>query len=224
MPLLVTVTKLEDVNEKYRSLYTEKDGVFTLDKDVQSEDITPLKNAKEHEKQERLKAQVKLDELAEEKLKWEIREAELKGETEKAERLKQEALDKQKADYESAHKEENSSLKDRIYNLTVGKLQSEIAAEVYLRPGAMNLEAIKNRIKLNDKDEAYIVDSNDATMSKSEYIKELRADKDMAPFIKAGDGSGGGSHQHKQQQRDHSGLSDMDKKKARLKAKDPTLE
>jgi len=218
-----TLDTLENIDEKYHIFYTEKDGKFELDENLRGEDTTALKNAKEHEKAERVKLQKKLDKAKADAEAWEIKKAELEGRTEDAERLKQEALDRQKSEYEKAHNDEVSGLKSRIEKLTIGKLESEVAANVYVKPEVMDLKFIRDRIKLNDKDEAYVVDKNGATMDVADFISELKEDESMAMFMKAGSGQGGGSEKEHGKGKNE-GLSDMQKKKSALKQKYPDLE
>lgn len=224
MKLKNKLDTLEGLEEKYHALYTEVDGVYNLDPDIVAEDTSALQTAKEHEKKEREKAQKKAEKLAHEKEAWAIEKAELEGDKEKAEQLRTEALDRQKAEYDRANQAEKDALKNRIHDLTVGKLQDEIASEVYIKPGVMNLSFIEERIKLNDKDEAYILDANGATMSKADFVAELKGDENMAMFIKAGDGAGGGTKPATSGGAPSGGDAELAQKKAAMRAKYPGLE
>lgn len=222
MALSNTIAKIEDVAEAYRVHYSDVDGILTLDKNLQTENIDNLLSAKQHEKEAKDKALKEAKKLQAEKDAWNIEKAELQGDKEKADKLRQDAIDRVKSETDKDYKEKIESRDKRIHDLTIGRLQDDIASEVYIKPSAMNLSFISDRIKLNDKDESYIVDSLGATMNKADFIKELKSDESMSMFIKAGDGSGGGTKQNASSS--DGGLSPMQKKIEHLKAIDKTLE
>jgi len=224
--LKTNIEKLEDVSEKYRAHYTKSGDSFVLDSELQGEDFTALKNAKQHEKDATTKAKAELitarAEAKADKEAWEIKKAELEGRTADADKLRQDALDRQKADFQVQSKADLADRDKKIYDLTVGALLNEIANQVYSQPGKMNLASIEARIKLGEDNKAFIQDANGATMTTESCISELRNEEGMEAFIRAGSGSGGGTRRGGNNN-SNSGNKNDDFKRL-LMQNDPTLE
>lgn len=190
MPLENTVDSLDSIDEKYQAFYSEKEGKFELDENLRVSDPSEeLLNAKNREKEARKAAEAKAMELEEQIEADKLKFAEAQGNKDEIERLKQEALDRQKA----AHDAELSESKKLIHDLTIGRTLDKIASEVYINPDVINLSSIEERIKLSeDGKSTYITNKLGETITMDVLIEELRADESMAFAIKAKSGSGGG--------------------------------
>jgi len=224
--LKTTIEKLEDVSEKYRAHYTKSGDSFILDSELQGEDVTALINAKQHEKDATTKAKAELvtarAQAKADKEAWEIKKAELEGRTADADKLRQDALDRQKADFQVQSKADLADRDKTIHDLTAGALLNEVANDVYSNPKRTNLDHIKARIKVGDDHKAFIQDANGATMSTADYIAELKNEAGMEKFLRAGSGSGGGTRRGGNNN-SNSGNKNDDFKRL-LMQNDPTLE
>jgi len=185
-----TIDNLDDVEEKYQGFYSEKDGAYQLDDVLKGEDVTALKNAHERQKADRIAAEEKAKKLQEQIEATAIALAKANGNNEEAERLTQIKLDKQKA----IHEQELRDAKKLNHELTIGMTRDSIAAEVYLKANAWKMTDMESRIKLSDDGRStYLVNSIGETVTRDEFIADLRSDESMAFAIRAGNASGGGS-------------------------------
>ena len=190
MGLENTLETLDGLSDRRKALYTEKDGKFELDEDYQTEDINPLKNALQRQKEANATAKEKEAELQAIIDDNALKLAEAAGDKKEVERLKQVALDKQKG----AHDAELAESKKTIHDLTIGMKLSAIAAEIYIHPAGVNLTELESRIKLGEDGKTVsLVNKLGEKVTEKEIIDEFKADESMAYAIKAGAGAGGGA-------------------------------
>lgn len=189
MALENTLETLEGLSDRTAALYSENNGKFELDEKFRGPDTAALLSAKNHEKEAKQKALDELIALRRQQEEQAIELATAKGDTKEADKLRQEALDRQKA----AHDAELAKDKQKIHELTIGLSRDSVAAEVYLNPQGVNLSSLESRIKLQDDGlTTYFVNALGETITRETLIDELRADEKMAFAIRAGNASGGG--------------------------------
>jgi hypothetical protein len=193
------LSNLDGLSDEHKALYAEKDGKFLL-KLEGYEDPTALKNAKNHEKAARQKAELDLKTLRTEfdELKSTIDDdkqnkhrktgnvAELDASwNEKFENLK------------TAHAKELASRDSKISKLLVDNVADTMAAELSETPEFL-VELIKKRLKVEDGadgPETRVVDANGALSASTieELREEFKSNKKYAAVIRGSSASGGGS-------------------------------
>ena len=191
MGLENTLETLDGMSDRRKALYTEKDGKFELDEDYRTEDINPLKNALQRQKDANTAAKEKEAELQAIIDDNAMKLAEAAGDKKEVERLKQAALDKQK----SAHDAELSESKQLIHDLTIGSARDSIAREIYIDSETLKTPLLDSSVKLEDDGRSvFYVNSLGEKITRAELVILLNADERMTGHLKAGKGSGGGSN------------------------------
>jgi hypothetical protein len=232
--LKTNIEKLDDVSERYRMHYTKSGDSFILDSELQGEDVTALKNAKQHEKDATTKAKAELvaarADAQARKEAWEIEKAVLQGRTADADKLQQEALDRQKeafrvqsaaelAEMKGKYEASEKAREDQVCNT----LLDMITNTVYDMPSVMDFSKLRERIKIGDDGVAFFTDLSGAKMSNNDITSELKNEEGMERFLRAGYGSGGGARQSGANNGNNNSNKN-DEFKRRLMRNDPTLE
>lgn len=185
MGLKYKVEKIEDVDEKFRDLYTQADKddatkgfVLAVDELPQPEDTSALKNALERERARADKA---------------IADARAKGEDVEAIRKDSESRIKNlQEQIESVAKDAKKALRD--------KTAFELATKLFGDSAEIALPAIKTRLRWADEDGKTVIrvlgtDGKASAASLTDLEAELRGNKAYAPILKVGQASGSGASQ-----------------------------
>jgi hypothetical protein len=198
MALKRTYEKREDIPKGAEEHYKEADGKWVLDSD--HEDVTPLRNAKDHEKKARQQAEADLkaarDELA--KLQDEVddirRGAVPKGDVEKLEASYKKKLETREAELTGKIKGLEGTVNKHLKDGTATKL----AAELFTSPGA-GLPHVLSRLTVVEENGEYVTKVLDANGQPSastieDLKKEILQNKDLAPILVGSRASGGGAN------------------------------
>jgi hypothetical protein len=226
MALKFRIKKLEDVAEELRGLYTEKDGEFVLTVDGLEgvEDTEALRNAKQHEKAAREKAEADLKlakkEAADLKKALEDKEDEAHREAGNVEALDnswKEKFEKLKGEYEGRIEGLNGNLSKVLVDREAIRLASELAVE---GSADVLLPHIRSRLAIDDRDgEPRTVvlgaDGKPSALTVDELKTEISTNKAFAPIIVGSKAGGGGATN----QQGGGGASKIDWSKASPKEK-----
>jgi hypothetical protein len=193
MTLKETLSSLDGLDDRTKALYNEVGGEFILHEDFRNEDISGLKNALEKLKAERVEHKKMIADGKKLADNYALELAKSSNDVEEVKRLKQEALTAQKKAIDDEKVEIQKDLKtarDTIYNLTVGAEVERINNEIYTHKNVHKMTNIQDRISLEDGEIIY-KNNFGSPILQSEFINELKTDKDMLAFIKASEASGG---------------------------------
>lgn len=205
MSLKLKVKSLEEVDSKFHALYQEQNGEYVLAIEGM-EDTGALKRAKEHEKQARLEAEKRLEEIerkardaelaAEEAKQKAVEEAARKsGDFAALEKSYQEKLAKREAEL----KQQVEGLTGNINNLLVDNVAAQIANEIGLDGSSQILiPHIKSRLAAEQRDGKFVTVVRDAEGKPSaSTLDDLKAEFTgnaiFAPVLKGNKASGGGA-------------------------------
>jgi hypothetical protein len=207
MSLKLKVEKLDDVSEAHRALYTEdKDGGGYVLGVEGLEDTGALKRAKEHEVNERKKAEARAKALEDEKKTAE--EARRKAAEDAARaagdtKALEESWKKKYADDLAAKDTEYTGKLSKqdatIRRLLVSDVASKIASELAL-PGSSGplAQLISGRLAVEERDGDHVTVVRDlqgkpSALTLDDLRKEISNDKALAPLLVGSKGSGGGA-------------------------------
>jgi hypothetical protein len=197
--LKYTIEKLEDVDEKYRDEYEEKDGKFVL----KVEGVPEAKSIDTSDFENRIKAlEANNRKLLDEKKK--VKEDALKktGDIDALEKSWQEKIDQIKTEHDEALK----SYESTISELTSGAAARDFVSNVFKSDVAeIVMPHISKRLTTEYKDGKPVVRVLDATgnpsaMSIDDLKKEFQTNDKFAPFVIGSKASGGGDFGTKQKQ------------------------
>lgn len=202
MALKHKVTSLDEVAEKYRALYTQLGNEYVLDDEVK-EDTTSLKNAKDHEKAERQKAEQRAS-VAESRLK-QIDDKDAETASKKARADKDiESIDATwQARFDSNAEELNAKICDKdaaIHKLVIKSTAMGIATKIAI-PGtakflAQDLEARLEVGERNGEIVALVKDANGVASGATtlDALQQSFVDNpEYASLIVGSKASGGGA-------------------------------
>lgn len=199
------IASLDDVEEKYRALYTEQaDGTFSLDVQIEGADSAEgLKNNNYELKKEKLKLQEKLDALEKEKAKLEEQDMMDQNKFQELLEAKTKAWEAEKTQLMEKTGTLESRLKDNALNTALKNLASELAGD-----RALLIEPhLKSRLTITGEDGDFKVQvmdgaGNPSIMTTEQLAEEFRNNAAYAPILKGrnstgagagGDGDGAGS-------------------------------
>lgn len=185
MALKRILESLDGVPADVAKEYTEVDGKFVLD--IEGDDLTPLKNAKNHEREAHNQTKAKL----------------IKAEQDLLD-LRRGAVSKDDLDaIETSYKgkltegeEREKALKKRIDRLTIGSKATEIANKLFTAPGLVT-SMIAKRLTVEieeDGEPVYRVKGQDgkaSALTLADLEKELVANEELRAILKGSSGSGG---------------------------------
>lgn len=192
------IASLNDVDEKYRGLYTEQsDGTFLLVLDIEGMgDIDGLKQNNYDLKGEKIKLQERLDELEEQDKK---RKDQNLLDDKKYDELLQ-SKEKAWQDKFDAQETRTNTLLESVKTSTLNSALTSLATELAGERSALLEPHLKSRLNVEEKDGAFTVSINDvngnaSAMTLEQLSEEFKANKVYAPLLKGRDssGSGGGS-------------------------------
>ncbi len=189
------IDNLEDVEEKYRALYTEENGKFVLDKDIVGDgEQSGLKENTEKLKAEKLRIQAELDSILKDQKEKEADELSAKGEYEKLLAIKTDEFEKSKEQLTTRADKAETALKDSLISLEVSHIASELFAdpETFQHLVAARVQAVE----VDGKTTVQITDANgnpSPTMTAEHLIAEFKGVEKYKNYIKGVDSSGGGA-------------------------------
>ena len=193
------VASLDEVNEKYQSLYSEQDdGTFSLDSEISnSSSVTGLSENNKKLKSEKIKLREKLESLEQDNKERE--EKLLEDEKDFVTRM-----EKRQTNWSSektAFQTENHSLVEQIKSSKLAQRVSLISAELFGENADLLQGQVQSRMRVEQDDGGkfvfQILDDNfqESNLSEKQLIEELRANPRLQPFIQGRKSSGGGSEQ-----------------------------
>lgn len=199
MKLKKRVKSLDDVNEKYRDLYVEKDGEFVLEIEGE-EDTGALKRAKEHEKDRRKEAEQKARDLEEQlgTVKEQLETLEnSKGDGEKDVAKLEAKWKKKLEDRERELTDQLEGSKKELNTLLVDNVADRLASELSDSPAVLRPH-IKSRLTVEYVDGKPTTRIKDADgelspMTVDELKAEFMSNDDFASVVKGSAGSGSGA-------------------------------
>lgn len=195
------IDSLDGLDESTRALYTEKDGKFVLGVDglPQGEDVTGLKN-KVTELLNEKKESERLRKEAEDKARQEREEALRKsGNVEELEKSWSEKYSRRETELSQQLETERTTLSAQIRDLTVGRMATDLAAELAVQGSAKALlPHLERRLGVETRDgkPTVVVLGQDGKLSAAtvdELKKEFASDPAFAPLIAGSKASGGGA-------------------------------
>lgn len=213
MRLKATVESLEQVEEQYRGLYEERDGVFRLSVEgVEFEDdVKGLRSALEKERKARRDAEKRLGSLPADfdPEKWaELTEAQKRAEEDKAKQAGKwddwkKQLQEQHAKELRERDEKLGTLQSRLNNLLVTSVAAQEIAKLegstkLLMP---HIERMTKVVDVDGEPVARVVDEHGQErlgksgepMTIAELVSEMRESDDFAAAFKGSGASGGGA-------------------------------
>ena len=191
------IDNLDGVDEKFHSLYTEKDGKFVLT-GVEIEDVAGLKGSlkKERDANEQLQKDVKALKSGQDELKkLKMKQAEDGGDFESIKKQMNDAHAEEKSTWESEKSGYKSQLTDlKINNTAMDAISKERGNTELLMP------YIKNRTRMNDDGTVQVLDGKGQPMVNdqgenlgiTDLVKELKSDNSFAGAFEGTGHSGGG--------------------------------
>lgn len=195
------IDSLDGLDDSTRALYTEKDGKFVLGIDglPQGEDVTGLKN-KVAELLNEKKESERLRKEAEDKARLEREEALRKsGNVEELEKSWSEKYTRRETELSQQLENERTTLNAQIRDLTVGRMATDLAAELAVQGSAKALlPHLERRLGVETRDgkPTVVVLGHDGKLSAAtvdELKKEFASDPAFAPLIAGSKASGGGA-------------------------------
>ena len=195
------IDSLDGLDDSTRALYTEKDGKFVLGVDglPQGEDVTGLKNKLAELLSEKKEAEQKRKD-AEETARKEREEALRKsGNVEELEKSWSEKYTRREMELSQQLETERTTLSAQIRDLTVGRMATDLAAELAVQGSAKALlPHLERRLGVETRDgkPTVVVLGQDGKLSAAtvdELKKEFASDPVFAPLIAGSKASGGGA-------------------------------
>ena len=195
------IDSLDGLDDSTRALYTEKDGKFVLGVDglPQGEDVTGLKNKLAELLSEKKEAEQKRKD-AEETARKEREEALRKsGNVEELEKSWSEKYTRRETELSQQLETERTTLSAQIRDLTVGRMATDLAAELAVQGSAKALlPHLERRLGVETRDgkPTVVVLGQDGKLSAAtvdELKKEFASDPAFAPLIAGSKASGGGA-------------------------------
>ncbi|GAA0907664.1 hypothetical protein GCM10009552_15910 [Rothia nasimurium] len=195
------IDSLDGLDDSTRALYTEKDGKFVLGVEgiPQGEDVSGLKN-KVTELLNEKKESERLRKEAEDKARQEREEALRKsGNVEELEKSWSEKYTRRETELSQQLETERTALSAQIRDLTVGRMATDLAAELAVQGSAKALlPHLERRLGVETRDgkPTVVVLGQDGKLSAAtvdELKKEFASDPAFAPLIAGSKASGGGA-------------------------------
>lgn len=195
------IDSLDGLDDSTRALYTEKDGKFVLGVEgiPQGEDVSGLKN-KVTELLNEKKESERLRKEAEDKARQEREEALRKsGNVEELEKSWSEKYTRRETELSQQLETERTTLSAQIRDLTVGRMATDLAAELAVQGSAKALlPHLERRLGVETRDgkPTVVVLGQDGKLSAAtvdELKKEFASDPAFAPLIAGSKASGGGA-------------------------------
>lgn len=199
MALKIRYEKKSDIPKGSEEHYTEKDGVWVLDADY--EDVSALKNAKEHEKSKRVAAETKATEL---QTQLEATRTELEGVREGA--IPKSDVDALKRSYQTkydtdiaAERAKAGTLQTQVDRLVLGTTVDKMALELF---GPANQiigrPHVASRLRLEEENGEQVVkvvdkDGKPSALTLADLQKEMLQDKTFAGILVGSRAAGGGA-------------------------------
>ncbi len=187
-----TINDLTDVEEEYRSLYSENgEGSFSLNIEVEGSgvtetDIDGLKRNQQALKAEKLRLKEKLDNLESQLNTKEEQELESKGQYDQLiQRKEQEFKEKlEQADEKTA--QATTLYKDSLITTELNDLATELAGD----RAKLLMPHLRDRISVDDENHLIYQDASD----RESLLKEFKNNSLFAPILKDRDSSGGSAN------------------------------
>ena len=195
------IDSLDGLDDSMRALYTEQDGKFVLGVEgiPQGEDVSGLKN-KVTELLNEKKESERLRKEAEDKARQEREEALRKsGNVEELEKSWSEKYTRRETELSQQLETERTTLSAQIRDLTVGRMATDLAAELAVQGSAKALlPHLERRLGVETRDgkPTVVVLGQDGKLSAAtvdELKKEFASDPAFAPLIAGSKASGGGA-------------------------------
>lgn len=198
MALKIRYEKKDQIPKGAEEHYTEKDGAWVLDADY--EDVTALKNAKEHEKNKRIAAEAKVTEVTGqlEEVRTElnsVREGAIpKADVEALKNSYQQKYDRDTAELNNRLAAQDAQLNGLVLGSTVDKL----AGELFDKNAEIGKPHVRARLKLVNENGAQVVrvldkEGKETAFTVDDLKKEMLQDKTFAGILVGSRGSGSGA-------------------------------
>ncbi len=187
-----TINELTEVEEEYRSLYSENgDGGFSLnieveDSGVTESDVEGLKRNQQALKAEKLRLKEKLDSLEIQLNTKEESELEAKGQYDQLLQRKEEEFKEKLAQADTRADEATTLYKDSIISAELSTVANELAGE----RAKLLMPHLKDRITVDDDNNLVYTDASD----RESLLKEFKNNDLFAPILKGRDSSGGSAN------------------------------
>lgn len=194
---IITPEEHKKLSAHLQSEYKEADGAFVLDL-TDYEDTTALKNAKDHEKKAREKAQLELKEAKAALIALtEERDGMLSGTIPKADAEKlRKSYDEKIAKIEKDLGDKVTNAHASLQTMLVDNVATTMATEIATAPKVL-LPHIKSRLKAEEVDGKFVTRVLDAegkpsALTVDDLKKEMLANKDFSGVLIGSKGSGAG--------------------------------
>lgn len=201
MKLKKKYTKQDDIPEQYRALYSEKDGEWVVDIDGE-EDTSSLLRAKQHEKDQRKKAeqqtrelQAKIDEMQDQ-----MEDLQAGGESQKLQR-QVEKLTKQLTEATEKSTTGDAAWRARFEKQFLETTAQKLAGELSDSPDLM-LPHIRGGLAMDFEGDEPVVrvkgsDGSFSDVSLDDFKKGFNDNPSFAPLLRGSSASGGGADPQK---------------------------
>jgi hypothetical protein len=183
------VKSLDEVDEKYRDLYVKDGDTFVLK--VEDDPAEGMRNARDHEKTRRQKAEEELRKLKEQQEDEQNDKNRKEGKVEEIE-----AAWKTKYDKEVARLNTEISGRDQqLQTMLIDNVAVQLAGDLFTSPN-LALPHIKSRLGVEAVDGKFVTRVKDAAGAVTantidEFKAELAADASFAPILKKSNAGGG---------------------------------
>lgn len=198
MKLKRKITKLDEVDEKYRGLYKQEGDAYVLDVDgiegdTGGEDLGALKRAKDHEKEQRKAAELRARELEAELDELRDGASRKSGDVAALEESWKAKLAKREGELQS----QIDALSGNLQTILVDNVAQSLAAEISSAPKVI-MPHIRSRLKAELVDGKAVTKVLDAEgKASASTLDELKSEfvnnKEFASIIVGSKASGGGA-------------------------------